>query len=248
MLNFSIQWHDTVESTNTFLHDQLRQKHDLPAGVVIAAHHQTAGKGRYTRRWQSRPGKNLTFSLLLRPRVPLEYYPSLPMAVALGIQHYLEGHALPAKVKWPNDVLVGNKKICGILSEYLPAVSATIVGIGINLNMGPEEASQIDKPATSLYIETGVKTTPKTALDDVLQAISPMLGAWEKAGFNGLRPAWLQHVAYLHEPIQVGEGKYQKKGVLTDFGPHGELILQQKNGETIPVILGDLTPSNEKTS
>ena len=111
------QWYDELPSTNTTLVEWLREGRDLPDGFVLAARFQTAGRGRYERQWLARPGRNLTFSALLRSDVSPLRFLSLPQAAALGVVAYLEENGLAAQTKWPNDVLVGGRKVCGILAE-----------------------------------------------------------------------------------------------------------------------------------
>ena len=108
------EWHDELPSTNTTLVEWLREGRDLPDGFVLAARSQTAGRGRYERQWLARPGRNLTFSALLQTAAsPLQFL-SLPQAARpWAWLAYLEENGLAAQTKWPNDVLVGDRK-------YLP--------------------------------------------------------------------------------------------------------------------------------
>ncbi len=137
-----------IASTNDFLK---QNHHVLPSGTIIQADYQSAGRGQFQRRWDSDAGKNLLFSLLLKSDVDLE---ALPVLVANSLVRLLKLHDISAIVKSPNDILVGGKKIAGILietsyqGEFLEAV---IIGIGLNVN-------QVDFPglvATSMAIEKG---------------------------------------------------------------------------------------------
>ena len=135
------QWHDELPSTNTTLVEWLREGRDLPDGFVLAARSQTAGRGRYERQWLAQAGRNLTFSVLLRSDAsPLQFL-SLPQAAALGAVAYLEENGLAAQTKWPNDVLVGGRKVCGILAERCNG--GVVLGIGLNVNMDADEAASI---------------------------------------------------------------------------------------------------------
>ena len=227
------QWHDELSSTNTTLVEWLRTSRDLPDGFVLAARSQTAGRGRYERRWLARPGRNLTFSVLLRSDAsPLQLL-SLPQAAALGVVAYLEDKGLAAQTKWPNDVLVGSRKICGILAERCKGV---VLGIGLNVNMDADEAAAIGQPATSLRIETGSERDVERALDELLAHLQVWIGRWEKGGFAALSAAWESHCANLGQYVAVGE----YAGVVLGFGTAGQLLLREDDGTQREVWSGDV--------
>ena len=118
-MHFTVEWHDRLTSTNVALRERFLEDADLAGGLIIAAHEQTAGRGRQDRRWLGSPGKNLCFSLLVRSRAEPMALPSLTMATALAVTDMLVANKIPAAPKWPNDVLVDGRKICGILSERI---------------------------------------------------------------------------------------------------------------------------------
>ena len=172
------EWHDRISSTNTVLMERVRSGKDVPSGWVLAAREQTAGRGRYDRTWVGQMGKNLTFSFLLLTRAEFPRLSSLPMAVALATASALEAFEIDAQVKWPNDVLVGGGKICGILSEWCdlphPEGNRVVVGVGLNVNMEGNEAALFERPATSMRIETGRMYEVEAVLTQVLE----MLPGW----------------------------------------------------------------------
>ena len=126
---------------------------------------------------------------------------SLPQAAALGVVAYLEENGLAAQTKWPNDVLVDGRKICGILAEPCNGV---VLGIGLNVNMDADEAAAIGQPATSLRIETGTERDIVRALDELLAHLQVWIGRWEKGGFAALSVAWESHCANLGQYVAVG--------------------------------------------
>ena len=227
------QWHDEFPSTNTTLVEWLREGRDLPDGFVLAARSQTAGRGRYERQWLARPGRNLTFSALLRSDAsPLQFL-SLPQAAALGVVAYLEENGLAAQTKWPNDVLVGGRKICGILAERY---KGAVLGIGLNVNMDADAAAAIDQPATSLRIETGTEHTVERTLDELLAHLQVWIGRWEKGGFAALSAAWESHCASLGQYVAVGG----HTGVVLGFGAAGQLLLREDDGTRREVWTGEV--------
>lgn len=231
------QWHDELPSTNTTLSEWLREGRELPDGLVLAARAQTAGRGRYERRWLAQPGRNLTFSMLLRSAAPNMQLLSLPMAAALGVATYLEACGIVAQTKWPNDVLVGGRKICGILAERGAAV---VLGIGLNVNMDADAAAAIDRPATSLRIETGAESAVEEVLDELLIHLEEWIAHWQVGGFAALRAAWESRCANMGEYVEVGEDAARRTGVVLGFGAAGQLLLREDDGTKVEVWAGDI--------
>ena len=166
----SIHWFDTVDSTNTRL---MNDKADLPDRTVYAARFQTAGRGQKGNRWESRPGENLTFSILLKPEgIPASEQFILSQTVALGLTDYLAGEGVPATIKWPNDIYAGDRKICGTLIEPVLSegnVSAAVAGIGLNMNQRVFDPS-LPNP-TSLTLQTGKTYEIESELPKLLTCI-----------------------------------------------------------------------------
>jgi len=240
-----VEWHDSLPSTNTYLCDLVKGNPSLPSGTIIAARHQTAGKGRYDRTWISNRNRDLAFSILVRWRVQPETVPSISMAAALGVAEAFQEMGLRPRVKWPNDVLLDGKKVCGILSELVSGTGGNrptiVVGIGVNVNMNRQEAARIDQPATSLSIQTGKQMDVRTVLDALVEPLPGWIERWEAGGFEGIRKDWKRRVVGLDEPVTIGEGDHQKSGTLTGFGPDGELILTDNDGKKHTIVAGDLT-------
>ena len=238
-MQFSIQWHDRLGSTNATLKDYFFQGLELRSGTIIAAHEQTAGRGRQERQWISNPNTNLCFSLFLETDAELIAVPSLTMAVALAVTDLLRTQGIMATPKWPNDVLVDGKKICGILSERVDRKgdfpnTGIIIGIGLNVNMTTDEADAIDRPATSMLIERGKAHDIFQTLDALFQPLDYWIGEWEQGGFSKLRKTWTEKAGPIGKSLTVHDGNLKKSGTLAGFGDHGELLLQTANGlETI---------------
>lgn len=237
------EWVDRVTSTNTVLLERLSAGERLPAGFVLAAREQTAGRGRDGHVWRSHPGRDLSCSLVLAaPDDPLRL-PSLALAVALGAAAALEDLGVRARTKWPNDVLAGERKIAGVLPELAPAgagASAVVVGIGLNVNMSRAEAASIDQPATSILAETGWLAPVPEVLERLLRALSPRLAAWQAGGFGALSPEWSRRCVGLGHAVEVADGATRRRGILAGFGAGGQLLLRQADGRTVEVWSGSL--------
>lgn len=126
---------EEVDSTNSYI---MREVSRLDAPVMVSAVRQTAGQGQRGNSWEAEPGKNLTFSIFYRPfQLPPMAQFAMSEAVALAVVDFLGRHGIEAKVKWPNDIYVGDKKICGILIRHSVmggAVSYSVIGVGIDVN------------------------------------------------------------------------------------------------------------------
>ena len=239
-----VEWHDRLASTNTELLERLRGGRRLPSGFVLAAREQSAGRGRFERRWVSRPGRDLTFSFLFRASAGYSRLASLSMAAALGGACALETFGIPTRTKWPNDILVKNRKVGGILAEQLddsPAPgSALVVGMGINVNSTEAETSAIDKPATSMRQEAGRDFEVEDVLDRVLEALSGWIDRWERGGFTAIRNEWEARCAGVGGVVSVEEANGRRTGTLEGFGKEGQLLLRGKDGTVREVWAGDL--------
>ena len=246
MLFRPVRWFDTLPSTNSYLAHSLTEDLSLPTGTVVAARAQTAGRGQFGRTWRAVPQKDLTFSFLLRSSVNLAWIPSLPMAVALSTAEAMHAIGIQARVKWPNDVLVGGSKICGILVEHVPDGSEAllIVGMGINVNATARDLEDIDRPATSVQIETGHSVPLEQALDMFLKPLPKWLDRWEREGFPGIREDWIRSAVGIGKGAVIRQTKNELHGVLEGFGQHGEVVLRQPCGKRRLIWSGDLDLGN----
>ena len=218
---FRVEWIDEIGSTNTGIAERLLAEPDLPAGHVLAARRQTAGRGRSQRVWLAPPDVNLTFSVLLRPGVEPLHMVSLPIAAALAVSDALAPHGVTARLKWPNDVQVGGRKIAGMLLDVAAGGSA-ILGIGLNVNMSDADVARIDQPATSMRMEAGRTFELGDVLAAFLRHFAARYSAWHTGGFEALRADWEQRA----EPV----GSISSRGEVAGYGPHGELLLRRADG------------------
>jgi BirA family biotin operon repressor/biotin-[acetyl-CoA-carboxylase] ligase len=205
-------------------------------GVAVLADEQTAGRGRLQRAWSSPKGAGLYFSILLRPRIPVDRWPLITFMAALAVGDALqEATGLRTDIKWPNDLLSGERKICGILSEAIetPAGRAVIVGIGINLTPSafPE--------ATSVAEATGVKPDREAILAALLSALTrwySLLNEREK-----IVAAWSSRSSYATgRLVQVNNGDELWRGTTCGVEPDGALRLRTVSGEIKVLRAGDV--------
>lgn len=154
MIDFEIEEYAELESTNTLALAYARE--GRAGNLVIRAGHQTAGRGKPGRTWQATAGKDLLFSILIRPDMDVNQAPLLTQTACRTVARVIESATgITPEFKRPNDLLVGGKKICGILTESISSgnkLEAVVIGIGLNVNSSRNE---LIETATSLYLETG---------------------------------------------------------------------------------------------
>lgn len=207
-----------------------------PDRTVVVADHQTAGRGRFGRRWHDEPGASLLLSILLRPRLAPPRLSLLSYAAAVAVAEALEAAAgLAARVKWPNDVLVDGRKIAGILLESrIGPVPAVVVGIGINVGQRafpPDLAPRV----TSVALAGGRSTDREALLAALLEAFDTWRGRLEGEGFAAVRARWLALSDTLGRRVRV-DGR---AGVAVDLDAEGALVLH--DGATLHrVIAGEM--------
>lgn len=169
---------ETAGSTNAVVAERARAGE--PHGLVVVAEEQTAGRGRLDRTWVSPPRAGLTFSVLVRPSGPPQWVPLLAGAgLAQSLARQLE---VDASLKWPNDVLIGGRKVAGLLAEAVDG--AVVLGIGLNVTTRRDELPVPE--ATSLALEGATSTDRDTVLRSVLRGISDALGDDARSAYRAL--------------------------------------------------------------
>src|SRR5262245_481937 len=230
---------ESLPSTNTELARMATE--GAAEGLVILADEQTAGRGRLQRAWSSPKGAGLYFSILLRPAIPVDQWPLITFAAALAAGDALrEAAGVQTDIKWPNDLLSGERKICGILAEAIdtPAGRAVILGIGINLtqNAFPPELANV---ATSVSESTG---RPPDR-EQILAALSDALSDWYSrlSDPGQIVDAWSNRSSYaIGKLVQVSNGDDVWQGTTSGVEPDGALRLRTTSGEIKLVRAGDV--------
>lgn len=233
-------WFDSLPSTNRWLKEQLQAGQPLAPGTAVAARVQTAARGRKDRVWETGTG-NLACSFYMKSSRPTAELSSLSMACALAVADVLDDLGLDARLKWPNDVLVNGKKICGILAEIVRSVPPSaylVVGIGLNLALNNRECAAIGRPATSVLLETGCLLEPADIFNRLRPELDRTVGQWEEKGFSALRARWLERAYRLGDTVSIDIEGTTRHGVFTDIGATGELVIA-RNGITESLVVGE---------
>lgn len=227
----SFIWLDSVDSTNTYCMN-LASKGE-PEGVAVAANVQEQGRGQRGNSWESLAGENLTFSLLLRPIfLKVEEQFSLSKVIALSICDWISTKGVSANIKWPNDIYIDNKKVCGILIENGfsgPTLEVSVVGIGLNLNQ-TEFSKDIPNP-TSMALLTGNQFRPEVVLSELIGTIQSrylQLGSGFKVNVDA---DYLDKFYRFNEYHYYTSDKGNFKAKIVGIKPTGELILETEMAE-----------------
>ena len=229
-------------STNAVVADLARS--GAGEGLVLVTEHQTAGRGRLGRSWVTPPRAALTFSVLLRPDVPAERWPWLPLLAGLAVAETLKRTAeVEAVLKWPNDVLVADRKVAGILAERVDssAAAAAVVGIGLNVTQRRDELPVPE--ATSVALEEAAVTDRSVLLRALLRMLEALYAQWRREDGNpasGLGDAYRQLCATLGRPVRVETAGGQRfEGLATDVDADGRLVVET-DGAVARLTAGDV--------
>ena len=234
----SVEVLDQAPSTNAAV--AARARDGAGEGLVLVTEHQTAGRGRLDRVWLTPPRSGLTFSVLLRPSVPTRSWPWLPLLTGHAVAKVLRARGFEAGVKWPNDVLIGERKVAGILVERLetPTGAAAVVGIGLNVGLTAEELPV--GTATSLALEAdaagGAVPDRTELLLELVAGLREAYDAWQAGGdLAALRLA----ESYTDACVTVGRqvrvdlpSGEVLTGTATGIDPSGRLLVTGPAGET----------------
>jgi BirA family biotin operon repressor/biotin-[acetyl-CoA-carboxylase] ligase len=225
-------------------HDEARrlQPAQRPVGTLLLAETQTAGRGRWGRSWQSPAGRSLLMTLILPEPAGEVTAARLGVAVGVGLARACRQAGVQAKIKWPNDLMAGGKKLAGLLMESLPLGLA--VGIGLNVNQAPADfGGGLEQTATSLAIQAGKPVSREPLLAGLLQQVELACDSLAEQGFEGLKKQWHSMAMYLGEPVRVKTtllDTHSVEGTLLGLDSDGALLLRQDHGLVLPVAAGDL--------
>jgi len=240
ILNPKVLRFESLPSTNTELARLASE--GAAEGVSIVADEQTAGRGRLQRAWSSPMGAGLYCSILLRPTIPQNCWPLITFMAALAVSDALrEACELETDIKWPNDILSGERKICGILAEAIdtPAGRAVILGIGINLtqNAFPPELANL---ATSVSEASGRAAGREQILASLLKTLARWYPLLEIPG--RIVDTWSNRSSYaIGKLVQVSNGDDVWQGTTCGVEPDGALRLRTSSGEIKLVRAGDVS-------
>ncbi len=227
-----VEVHDHLASTNSYLMQNIGTARHA---TCVAANLQTGGRGRRGRSWHAGLGASLTFSVLWRFQCGASALSGLSLAAGIALMRSLHGLGMTGtQLKWPNDVLIGRKKLAGILIELqgdMEGPSTAVIGMGINLNLPDKLKQQIDQPVTDLASLLNGELNPNHLLAALLKHLADVLTAFEQGGFAALRDEWTQHHAYHEKDVRMlmPDGR-EIHGVVKGITEDGSLLVATAAG------------------
>ncbi len=215
-------------------------------GTVVVAEAQHLGKGRLGRRWVSPPGVNLYCSLILRPPILPAQAAQLTFLSAVAVARAIaETTPLQPDIKWPNDVLVGEGKVAGLLNEMsaeTEKVNFIVLGIGVNINMRRDQfPADLRHPATSLALETGREVNRLEFTRALLTALDGSYDAFLTRGYESIREEWLSRCTMNGREVRVTFQNSSQAGMVIGIDEDGALLLRLHDGRVERVLAGDVT-------
>lgn len=236
---------ETIPSTNDWVKENFAQ-FDEEELTLVTANEQTAGRGRFKRKWVSPANLNLyaTFCFFLPSNA--SYIANLPQVLAISVAQLLQFYGFKPILKWPNDILLSGKKIGGILCEIAAHQNKLVVinGIGLNINMPVSILEQIDQSATSLFVEKGIPFSVDKVADDLSQLYEKNLSILKEHGFAFFYPLLQTYMqSWLGQTILLTQSGKKIEGVFHSINPDGTLNFYA-NGQLTRIVSGEL---NERT-
>jgi BirA family biotin operon repressor/biotin-[acetyl-CoA-carboxylase] ligase len=242
-LGTKLHYFAEVDSTNVYARRLAEQ--GANEGEVIIAEAQTRGRGRLGRNWVSPPFVNLYFSVILRPQLPPVHAPQLTLMAAVALADTIASFiGTPPTIKWPNDILVGGKKLAGILTESScdsERIEFVILGIGVNLNypvaLMPEV---IRERATSILTLTKNNIEREAFLQRLIQDLDRCYGELEEVGFDSLALRWEACFGLRGKGVRVQMTDHIVIGTAKGIDRDGALIIEDDRGERQRIVAGDV--------
>jgi len=216
-----------------------------PEGTLVVAECQTAGRGRLGRQWVSPPNANLYASFILRPPIPPGAAPQISLVAAIAVSRALAAvGAADVAIKWPNDCLLGGRKVAGILTEMdaeVDRVRAVVLGIGVNLNMTIEAfPAELRETATSLLLATGAQIDRVGFAARLCDDLEEVYDRFVEAGFEALVAEWEARSCLTGREVTVDCSGRHITGIVRGLDPDGRLVLDGPQGEE-RIVAGDVS-------
>ena len=215
----------------------------MKEGILILAENQLKGKGRRGREWFS-PGGGLWFSVILRPRVEAKHAPKLTFLGSVAVVKTLNKlYGIRAEIKWPNDVLISRKKVCGILTETNikgKTLNFAVVGFGVNANLDLEDfPPHLRDSVTTLKAQLGKEVSREILLCELLENVEICYDLFKSGNFEDTLDGWRELSVFLGSYVRILDGQRAIEGTALDLDAGGALIVRLKDHSKHKVIFGD---------
>lgn len=235
--------HFARETDSTNLWIKRLAKEGAPEGTLALAEFQSAGRGRLGRSWEVPEGTSVMMSILLRPKFEPQYAPTLTLVMGMAVAKAVKKLGFDVSIKWPNDVVVSHKKICGILTEMGVRdgkIDYAVIGVGINVNIKEFPEEMADK-ATSLYLESGREFDRSQIPGLVMEAFEEYYEKFAATcDLSGLKEEYESILANYNQPVRV-LAKEPYEGVARGITDGGELLVEKTDGTIVAVSAGEVS-------
>ncbi|MFR7388378.1 MAG: biotin--[acetyl-CoA-carboxylase] ligase [Blautia faecis] len=235
--------HFARETDSTNLWIKRLAKEGAPEGTLALAEFQSAGRGRLGRSWEVPEGTSVMMSILLRPKFEPQYAPTLTLVMGMAVAKAVKNLGFDVSIKWPNDVVVSHKKICGILTEMGVRdgkIDYAVIGVGINVNIREFPEEMADK-ATSLYLESGKEFDRSQIPGLVMEAFEEYYEKFAATcDLSGLKEEYESILANYNQPVRV-LAKEPYEGVARGITDGGELLVEKTDGTIVAVSAGEVS-------
>lgn len=243
LIGKGIHYFQTLDSTNSKAYELALK--GAEEGEIVIAESQRKGKGRLGRKWYSPPFLNIYLSVILRPKIPPHHASLITLMAAIATSEVIEKFlGLKPLIKWPNDILIKNRKVAGLLNEIrseTDRIDFIILGIGVNLNMNKAQfPKEIGSHATSLKIEKGEPISRKKFLQYLLEELEKWYKTFLEEGGKKILKIWREKAKIKGKKIRVISFGETLTGKAIDVDSEGALILRIKRGERKRIIAGDI--------
>ena len=230
-----------MDSTNLWI--KRLAKEGAPEGTLALAEYQFAGRGRLGRSWEVPEGTSVMMSILLRPKFEPQFAPMLTLVMGMAVAKAVKDLGFDVSIKWPNDVVVSHKKICGILTEMGVLdgkIDYAVIGVGINVNIREFPEEMADK-ATSLYLEGGREFDRSQVPGLVMEAFEKYYEEFIKTcDLSGLKEEYESILANYDQPVRV-LAKEPYEGIARGITNGGELLVEKQDGTVVEVSAGEVS-------
>ena len=235
--------HFARETDSTNLWIKRLAKEGASEGTLALAEFQSAGRGRLGRSWEVPEGTSVMMSILLRPKFEPQYAPTLTLVMGMAVAKAVKNLGFDVSIKWPNDVVVSHKKICGILTEMGVRdgkIDYAVIGVGINVNIKEFPEEMVDK-ATSLYLESGKEFDRSQIPGLVMEAFEEYYEKFAATcDLSGLKEEYESILANYNQPVRV-LAKEPYEGVARGITDGGELLVEKTDGTIATVSAGEVS-------
>ncbi len=222
--------HGDIASTHRFALDN---GNSLEDGTVVTADHQSEGRGRRGREWASPSGESLLLSIVLKPKIRAGDATLITPILSIAVAELLKDYRLSPMIRWPNDLLIGEGKIAGILAEASISgdeMNFVVASLGLNVLQSKEVLDRIDRPATSIKAELGIELKPSDLLPQLLKSFDALWNEFISTGFKNLLKGWQNLLMPTGSLVTLDLGGNIIQGRVSGFGGDGSMEILDDSG------------------